>query len=91
MKNFYLLPGFFLGIVKPPGFSRFILTSASWLIILTNAQSIIRGVGSKPVLVGQKVSLINRGMPCIPIAVSDPAEFLRSHKAYPPGIRYARR
>ncbi len=86
MKKCYLLPGFFLGIVKPPGFSHFIPTSAPWLIFLTNVQSIIRGVGNKPVLVGQKVSLINRGMPCIPISVTDPAEFLRSHKAHPPGI-----
>jgi len=86
MKNFYLLPGFFLGIVKPPGFSQFILTSASWLIILTNAQSIIRVVGNKPVQDGLKNTLNHAGMPGIPILNSDPGKFLRSHRAFPPEI-----
>lgn len=86
MKKCYLFPGIFPGIVKPPGFIRFFLSSALWLIILTKAQSITRGVGNKPVQAELKNLLNSAGMPGIPILISEPGKFLRSHRAFPPEI-----
>ena len=90
MKNYYPLPGFFLGIVKPPGL-LFFWTLALWLTNLTEAQSNTRGVGNKPVQVGQTISSKDEGMRGIPILNTEPGYFLRSRKAYPPGVHYATR
>ena len=86
MKIFYSTPGFFLGIVKPPGLLLF-WTLALWLTNLTEAKSNTRFVGNKPVWVGTDTIRIT-GMQ-IPVYTHLPGYFLRSHKAYPPGNSYA--
>jgi len=88
MKIFYSTPGFFLGIVKPPGLLLF-WTLALWLTNLTNVQSNTQVVGNKPVLVGQMVTIRIAGMLGIPVFTHLPGYFLRNHKAYPPGNSYA--
>ncbi|MFA5971108.1 MAG: hypothetical protein WC780_02055 [Lentimicrobiaceae bacterium] len=88
MKKNYSLPGFLLGIVKPPGLLLF-WTLALWLTNLSNVQSNTRSVGNKPLLVGRKDTIRITGMPGIPIYTHLPGYFLRSHKAYLPENSYA--
>ena len=85
MKIFYLPPGPSPRIVKPPGL-QFLLMLAQWLTNLPIAQSTTRGVGTKPVQDGLKNTLHHAGMPGIPILISEPGKFLRSHRAFPPEI-----